>query len=49
MMIRKEKGRRLEWQRGGGSGGGERWRRFGNGAAQELLEVLFVGEREIEK
>ena len=38
-MIWK-KGRRLEWR--------SSERRFGNGAAQKLLEVLFVG-REREK
>ena len=38
-MIWK-KGRRLERRRR---------RRFGNGAAQQLLEVLFVGQEERER
>ena len=40
MIWKKGRGRGLERR-------GQR-RRFGNGAAQELLEVLFVGGRERE-
>ena len=44
-------GRLMIWKKGRGRGlerRGQR-RRFGNGAAQELLEVLFVGGREREE
>ena len=33
------------WKKGRGRGLERGQRRFGNGAAQELLEVLFVGEK----
>ena len=38
MMIWKKGRRLLEWRR-------RRERRFGNGAAQKLLEVLFDGRK----